>query len=92
MPSPSDHKPDESQSSATAPKKTKDFASLPALALELPFTLVGAIAVGVAIGYFLDRWLHAKPWFALIFGALGFFAGVREVLRRLPGGDGSQSG
>jgi ATP synthase protein I len=52
--------------------------------LELPFTLVGATAVGVAIGYFLDRWLHTKPWLTLIFGALGFFAGVREVLRRLP--------
>jgi len=88
---PSDHKSDESPSTAT-PKKTKDFASLPALALELPFTLVGAIAVGVAMGYFLDRWLHTKPWFILIFGALGFFAGVREVLRRLPGGNGNQSG
>jgi ATP synthase protein I len=92
MPSPSDHKPGESQSSAPAPKKTKDFASLPALALELPFTLVGSIAVGVAMGYFLDRWLHTKPWLTLIFGALGFFAGVREVLRRLPGGDGTQNG
>jgi ATP synthase protein I len=91
MPSPLDHKRDESPSSAPAPKKTKDFASLPALALELPFTLVGAIAVGVAIGYFLDRWLHTRPWFTLIFGALGFFAGVREVLRRLPDGNGNQS-
>jgi ATP synthase protein I len=92
MPSPSDNKPDDTQSKAPAPKKTKDFSSLPALALELPFTLVGAIAVGVAIGYFIDRWLHTKPWLMLLFGALGFFAGVREVLRRLPGGNGSQSG
>ena len=85
---PSDYKPDETPSTAPAQKKTRDFASLPALALELPFTLVGAIAVGVAMGYFLDRWLHTKPWLTLVFGALGFFAGVREVLRRLPGGNG----
>ena len=85
---PSDYKPDETPSTAPAQKKTKDFASVPALALELPFTLVGAIAVGVAMGYFLDRWLHTKPWLTLVFGALGFFAGVREVLRRLPGGNG----
>lgn len=89
---PSDYKPDETPSTTPAQKKTKDFASVPALALELPFTLVGAIAVGVAMGYFLDRWLHTKPWLTLVFGALGFFAGVREVLRRLPGGgNGSQS-
>ena len=87
---PSDHKPDESPSAAHA-QKTKDFASLHALALELPFTFVGAIGFGAAIGYFLDRWLHTKPWFALVFGTLGFFAGVREVLRRLPtGSNGSQ--
>jgi ATP synthase protein I len=88
---PSDYKPDGTPSTTPAQKKTKDFASLPALALELPFTLVGAIAVGVVMGYFLDRWLHTKPWFTLVFGALGFFAGVREVLRRLPDdGNGSK--
>ena len=80
---PSDDKQDEHKS-APARKRTKDFASGPALALELPFTLVGPIAVGAAMGYFLDRWLHTKPWLTLILGALGFFAGVREVLRRLP--------
>ncbi len=80
---PSDDKPDET-GSTPAKKPAKDFASGPALALELPFTLVGPIAVGAAMGYFLDRWLHTKPWLMLILGALGFFAGVREVLRRLP--------
>jgi ATP synthase protein I len=80
---PSDDRPDETPS-APAKKKAKESAFGPALALELPFTLVGPIAVGAAMGYFLDRWLHTKPWLTLILGALGFFAGVREVLRRLP--------
>ena len=30
------------------------------------------------------------PWLTLILGALGFFAGVREVLRRLPAGNGNK--
>jgi len=90
---PSDNKPDENLSKPPGQKNARDAANLPALALELPFTLVGAIAVGVAFGFFLDRWLHTRPWFTLVFGAVGFFAGVREVLRRLPaGGNGSQSG
>ena len=60
-----------------------------ALALELPFTLVGPVVVGAAIGYFLDHRLHTRPWLTLILGAIGFFAGVREVLRRLPAGNGN---
>ncbi|HTT34184.1 MAG TPA: AtpZ/AtpI family protein [Methylomirabilota bacterium] len=92
MPSPSDHRPDETPPTTPSSKKSKDFASLPALALELPFTMAGAMFVGAAIGYFLDRWLHTKPWLTLVFGALGFFAGLREVLRRLPAGNGNNSG
>jgi F0F1-type ATP synthase assembly protein I len=53
------------------------------LALELPFTIVGAVVVGGLLGYFLDHWLHTKVTFTLILGILGFAAGVREVLRRL---------
>jgi F0F1-type ATP synthase assembly protein I len=52
--------------------------------MELPFVIVGTIVVGGLIGFFLDRWLHTKPFLMLIFGALGFFGGVRDVLRRLP--------
>jgi len=85
---PSDDKPDNHPTAAPAKKRAKDFASGPALALELPFTLVGPIAVAAAIGYLLDHWLHTRPWLTLILGALGFVAGVREVLRRLPAGNG----
>ncbi len=53
------------------------------MAMELPFVLVGGVAIGGALGYLLDRWLHTPPWLALVFGALGFAGGMREVLRRL---------
>jgi ATP synthase protein I len=66
-------------------RKAQKYASSTALALELPFTLVGAIVGGGAIGYFLDRWLHTGPWLLIVSGAIGFVAGLREVLRRLPG-------
>jgi ATP synthase protein I len=67
-------------------KSAQDFGAQSALALELPFTLVGAVVVGGLIGYFLDKWLHTSPWLLFVFGAIGFFGGVREVLRRMPGG------
>jgi ATP synthase protein I len=53
------------------------------MALELPFVLVGAIVVGGLFGYLLDHWLHTKPVLMLVFGGLGFYAGVRDVLRRV---------
>jgi ATP synthase protein I len=66
------------------PKRVKDFGSQSALAMELPFTLVGAVLFAGAIGFFLDKWLHTKPWLMLALGILGFIGGVREVIRRLP--------
>ena len=62
-----------------------------AIAMELPFILVGTLLVGGLLGYLLDRWLHTKPILMLVLGGLGFIAGLREILRRLPGdGNGKQ--
>jgi ATP synthase protein I len=66
------------------PKRVKDFGNQSALAMELPFTLVAAVVFGGLLGYFLDKWMHTRPWLMMVFGGLGFFAGVREVIRRLP--------
>jgi ATP synthase protein I len=73
------------------PRKRSDPASRQfAVALELPFVMVSAIVVGGFFGYLLDRWLHTKPVLMLILGGVGFYAGVRDVLRRLArSGDGN---
>ena len=65
-------------------EKTKQVTNDSAIAMELPFTLVGAVVFGGLLGYFLDKWLHTTPWLLVVFGGLGFVAGVREVIRRLP--------
>jgi ATP synthase protein I len=65
-------------------EKTKQVTNDSAIAMELPFTLVGAVVFGGLLGYFLDKWLHTAPWLLVILGGLGFVAGVREVIRRLP--------
>ncbi len=74
---------DEGKPLTQGEQKAKKYASNTALALELPFTIVGAVVVGGLLGYFLDHWLHTKVVFTLILGILGFAAGLREVLRRL---------
>ena len=66
------------------PRKPSDSTSRQfGMALELPFVLVSAIVVGGFFGYLLDRWLHTSPALMLILGGLGFYAGVRDVLRRV---------
>jgi F0F1-type ATP synthase assembly protein I len=66
-------------------EKVKKYSTQASLALELPFTIVGAVIAGGALGYFLDHWLHTKIIFTLLLGGVGFYAGLREVLRRLDG-------
>ena len=43
--------------------------------------LVAAMAVAVAIGFGLDRWLHTSPWLLGLFVLLGGAAGVANVWR-----------
>lgn len=83
-----------------APRKgpagfTRQFA----VVMELPFVIVGAVVTGGFFGYLLDRWLHTAPFLMLLLGGLGFYAGLRETLRRLsdtgkkgPNGAGKPSG
>ena len=62
----------------------KKYSTNAALAMELPFTIVGAMLVGGVLGYFVDHGLHTKWIFTLILGGIGFAGGLREALRRLP--------
>jgi F0F1-type ATP synthase assembly protein I len=66
-----------------ATERAAGFSRQFAMAMELPFIIVGAVGVGGLIGHFLDRWLHTAPYLMLIFGFLGFFGGLRDLLRRV---------
>jgi F0F1-type ATP synthase assembly protein I len=72
-----------SRSSQPPGKKPSSDSSQFAIALELPVAFVSAIVVGGFFGYLLDRWLHTKPVFLIILGGVGFYAGLRDLLRRL---------
>jgi F0F1-type ATP synthase assembly protein I len=80
-------------SPSPAPRKNPSGSARQfALAMELPFLLVGGALVGGLLGFFLDRWLHSKPFLMLILGGLGFIASVRDMLRRLQKDDSDSSG
>ena len=43
--------------------------------------LVGGLAGGAVIGWFLDRWLGTTPWLLLALLFLGGAAGFRNVMK-----------
>ncbi|MCR4268630.1 AtpZ/AtpI family protein [Nitratireductor sp. ZSWI3] len=50
-------------------------------ALKLSSEFIAGIAVGVGLGWFIDRMAGTSPWGLIIFLLLGFGAGVLNVLR-----------
>jgi F0F1-type ATP synthase assembly protein I len=86
---PSDNNDPKEEKLTAAEQQAKSFSRQFAMAMELPFIIVAAVIVGGLIGYFLDRRLHTAPVLMLVFGGLGFFAGLRDVLSRAKkGSDG----
>jgi ATP synthase protein I len=71
----------------TPGKNSSSAAKQIALALELPFMLVGPVLLGGAIGYGLDRWLHTKPILMIVFGIIGVAIGIRDALKIAGAGD-----
>lgn len=56
-------------------------ASVLGVGMRAGVEVVSALAVAVAIGWGLDRWLHTLPLFLIIFVLLGGAAGVANVWR-----------
>jgi ATP synthase protein I len=55
------------------------FANLWSLGLLLP----SSIAVGLLMGYFLDKWLGTGPWLLLVFSLLGAASGLISLIRAI---------
>ncbi|HVO15468.1 MAG TPA: AtpZ/AtpI family protein [Alphaproteobacteria bacterium] len=59
------------------------------IAFRIGVELVAALAIGVAIGWLLDRWLGSSPWLLIVFFVLGAAAGIMNVIRVAKGYGGS---
>jgi ATP synthase protein I len=55
----------------------RELGKYSALGLELSISVI----LGLAIGYYLDKWLGTGPWMTVIWLGLGFAAGVRSLYR-----------
>ncbi len=55
----------------------RELGKYSALGLEMAISVV----VGLAIGYYLDKWLGTSPWLTIVWIGFGFAAGVRSLYR-----------
>ena len=60
-------------------KVIKQIAYYSTIGLEMGL----AVAVGVGIGYYLDKWLGTDPWLLIVFLLFGIVAGFRSLYRAL---------
>lgn len=60
---------------------TAGTASPMGIGVRVGVELVSALAVAVAVGWGLDRWLGTSPWLLGLFVILGGAAGVANVWR-----------
>ena len=63
------------------PKQGKPSGAMEILGMAgtIGLQLVSATFIGLAMGYFLDKWLGTSPWLLVIFLLLGIVAGFRDV-------------
>ena len=61
-------------------------------ALKAATDFFAALVVGVVLGYWIDRWLHTKPFGIIIFLFLGFGAGFLNLYRSQTGGNDKDKG
>ncbi len=57
--------------------------------------MVTATFVGLAVGYYLDKWLETKPWLTMLFLLFGIAAGFLNMYREVKGihqGNADKSG
>lgn len=51
--------------------------------MELPFIMIGGVVIGGGLGWLIDRHFHTSPALTLLFGGIGFAAGIWDILKRL---------
>jgi ATP synthase protein I len=58
-------------------KQYKQLARYSSIGLEMGFS----VAIGAAMGYFLDKYFNTTPWLMILFLILGIVAAFRSLFR-----------
>jgi len=56
-----------------------EFAKALAMLSQIGVTIIACVAVGIFLGWFLDRLLGTAPWMILLFTLLGIAAAFKSI-------------
>lgn len=51
------------------------------LAWRMVIELVSGVLIGACMGWGIDELFDLSPWFTIVFGALGFVAGIKTMIK-----------
>jgi len=57
-----------------------EFAHAFALLLQMGITIIACIAVGIFLGWLLDRLLGTEPWLMIVFIFFGIGAAIKSIV------------
>jgi len=62
-------------------KKTdaSEFARALGMLSQVGISIIACVAVGLGIGWFLDRLLNTTPWLMLVFTIFGIVAAIKSI-------------
>jgi ATP synthase protein I len=63
-------------------RKTGDFIRLTRLS-SIGIAMILCTAIGYGMGFYIDKWFHTKPIFAIIFLIFGVIAGFLNAYRTI---------
>jgi ATP synthase protein I len=72
-----------------AKEEPSPFGAALAMAWRIGLELVVAVAVGLALGWVIDRWFGTRPWGMIALFFLGVAAGMMNVWRAVKGMTGA---
>ena len=56
-----------------------EFMRAMAFFLQISVTIIACIAVGIFLGWLLDRWLGTEPWLLMVCSFLGVGAAFKSI-------------
>ena len=56
-----------------------EFSRALSFFLQISVTILACIAVGIFLGWLLDRLLGTSPWLLMVFSFLGVFAAFKSI-------------
>ena len=61
-------------------RPSNDIFKALAFISQIGITIIVCVAIGIFLGWLLDRWLGTAPWLMLVFILLGIAAAIKSII------------